>query len=39
MTTIILDLFSEVFVFEGAEEEINSKSPDTPMQDASDQLR
>lgn len=29
----------EVFVFEGVEEEINSKSPDTPLQDASDQLR
>lgn len=29
----------EVFIFEGGEEEVDSKSPDTPMQDASDQLR
>lgn len=30
---------SEVFVFEGGEEEVEASSPDTPMQDASDQLR
>ncbi|XP_042862258.1 WD repeat-containing protein 81-like isoform X2 [Penaeus japonicus] len=29
----------EVFVFEGGEEEVEASSPDTPMQDASDQLR
>ncbi|XP_045135367.1 WD repeat-containing protein 81-like isoform X3 [Portunus trituberculatus] len=29
----------EVFVFEGGEEEADSKSPDTPLQDTSDQLR
>ncbi|KAK7027360.1 hypothetical protein SK128_000402, partial [Halocaridina rubra] len=29
----------EVFVFEGGEDEVDASSPDTPMQDASDQLR
>ncbi|XP_045593332.1 WD repeat-containing protein 81 isoform X2 [Procambarus clarkii] len=29
----------EVFVFEGGEDEVDVSSPDTPMQDASDQLR
>lgn len=32
-------IFPEVFVFEEVEEEIDSKSPDTPLQDTSDQLR
>ncbi|KAG7171126.1 WD repeat-containing protein 81-like, partial [Homarus americanus] len=29
----------EVFVFEGGEDEVDASSPDTPLQDASDQLR